>query len=171
MEIIQQQDIAKENLPGSKPTENLAQPVETVEQAPKKKFEHHITKKNARIYAYRSHAARRQRLEKLQGEVLELKDAPVKKVIQALHETVIAENEAPINGYMGKRLACVRTQLERLNAMILVEEDPAKLDKLASATFKLSEMERIIAGRPLPGSRRPSKEPKFRPESREITPE
>ncbi len=33
-----------------------------------------------------------------------------------------------------------------------------KLDKLASAQARLAEQERLLAGRPLPGSRRPERE-------------
>jgi hypothetical protein len=43
----------------------------------------------------------------------------------------------------------------KLDKMIADEEDPQKLDRLASAQARLSEQERILDGRPLPGSRRP----------------
>jgi hypothetical protein len=42
--------------------------------------------------------------------------------------------------------------------MIAKETDPASLDKLASASAKLSEQERLLADRPTPGSRRPPPE-------------
>ncbi len=42
--------------------------------------------------------------------------------------------------------------------MMLKETDPQKLDRLASAQTRLAEQERIMSGRPLPGSRRPGKE-------------
>jgi hypothetical protein len=56
------------------------------------------------------------------------------------------------------RLLRVRDQLIKLDAMIMKETDPQKLDRLASAQARLSEQERIIAGRPLPGARRPAAE-------------
>ena len=55
------------------------------------------------------------------------------------------------------RLSRVREQLNRIDAMMLDESDPQKLDRLASAQARLSEQERTLDGRPLPGSMRPSK--------------
>jgi hypothetical protein len=46
--------------------------------------------------------------------------------------------------------------------MMMTEEDPAKIDRLASAQARLAEQERLLAGRPLPGSRRPAAEVKNR---------
>ena len=63
----------------------------------------------------------------------------------------IPENFAAI------RLSRVREQLNRIDAMILEESDPQRLDRLASAQARLSEQERTLDGRPLPGSMRPSK--------------
>ena len=57
---------------------------------------------------------------------------------------------------MRARLERVRLQLDRIDAMMLVEVEPALLDRLASAQARLSEQERILAGRPLPGSRKPA---------------
>lgn len=56
----------------------------------------------------------------------------------------------------------MREQLDRLDTMLLAEKDAQKLDRLASAQLRLSEQERILAGRPLPGSRRPGKEDRGR---------
>ncbi len=39
--------------------------------------------------------------------------------------------------------------------MVNAERDPQRIDRLASAQLRLSEQERILAGRPLRGSRRP----------------
>ena len=44
--------------------------------------------------------------------------------------------------------------------MMIEEDDPGKLDRLASAQARLSEQERILRGEPLPGSRRPAPERK-----------
>jgi hypothetical protein len=60
--------------------------------------------------------------------------------------------------YAGARLMRVRVQLDRLDELMLTESDPQKLDRLASAQARLSEQERVLAGRPLPGLRRPAKE-------------
>lgn len=61
--------------------------------------------------------------------------------------------------YMLRRLTRVRGQLDRLDVMMQTETDPQKLDRLASAQAKLAEQERQLAGRPLPGSLRPSNRP------------
>jgi hypothetical protein len=48
-------------------------------------------------------------------------------------------------------------QLDRIDGMIEKETDPMKLDRLASAQARLAEQERLLAGRPMPGSFRPKK--------------
>jgi hypothetical protein len=67
----------------------------------------------------------------------------------------LVHNEA-LNDFNATRLLRVREQLTKLDAMIEAEKDAQKLDRLASASSKLSEQERILDGRPLPGSRRPT---------------
>lgn len=57
--------------------------------------------------------------------------------------------------YQKKRLMRVREQLDRIDDLLLSEDDPAKLDRLAAASMRLAEQERILAGRPLPGSLKP----------------
>jgi hypothetical protein len=58
--------------------------------------------------------------------------------------------------FADRRLMRVREQLEKLDALAAGEKDTKRLKELADATTRLSEQERILAGRPLPGSRRPS---------------
>jgi hypothetical protein len=67
--------------------------------------------------------------------------------------------------YVAARLMRVREQLNRFDSMMAKETDPQRLDRLASAQSRLSEQERILAGRPLPGSKRPLAEA---PRRREI---
>ena len=69
-----------------------------------------------------------------------------------------------LSGYAQNRLARVRKQLDRLDELMQQETDPARLDRLASAQFRLSEQERILANRPLPGSRKPGPEARVRRE-------
>jgi hypothetical protein len=57
--------------------------------------------------------------------------------------------------YKALRLIRVRKQLDRIDEMMMAEVDPSKLDRLASAQARLSEQERILVGRPLPGSLKP----------------
>ena len=54
-----------------------------------------------------------------------------------------------------ERLARVRAQLNRLDKLLNETTVPAELDKLASATARLAEQERQLAGRPMPGAYRP----------------
>ena len=54
------------------------------------------------------------------------------------------------------QLATTRAQLKRLHKLTSEELDASKLDRLASATAKFSEIERQLAGRPMPGSLRPT---------------
>jgi hypothetical protein len=60
-----------------------------------------------------------------------------------------------LDGYSEKRLMRVRKQLDTIDAMLLGETDPQRMDRLAAASARLCEQERQLAGRPLPGSYRP----------------
>lgn len=98
-----------------------------------------ISSANAAEMARKSHAAR-------------------KAAIDALR---IAANPIPLPDpdlYLSRRLYRVREQIERLSDMLDQEEDPAKLDRLASALERLAEMERVLDNRPGPGNRRPPRE-------------
>jgi len=61
------------------------------------------------------------------------------------------------NDFPKSRLARVRSQLIRLDLMMEKETDPQRLDRIASAQVRLAEHERQLAGRPMPGSLRPSR--------------
>lgn len=74
------------------------------------------------------------------------------------------------DGYNIHRIASVRAQIERLDGLMLKTTDAHKLDRLASALAKLSELERVLDGRPLPGSHRPTKAPSKRPSLSSIGP-
>jgi hypothetical protein len=100
-----------------------------------------ITAANAREMAARSHEARRQR--------------------QSARENAPELPELD-EDYADHRLARVRAQLDRVDQMMMKEADPQKLDRLASAQARLAEQERILDGRPLPGSLKP-KPPKPKP--------
>jgi hypothetical protein len=54
----------------------------------------------------------------------------------------------------------VREQLDRLDALMVEEADPKRLKELADASARLSAQEFALAGRPMPGSRRPAPESK-----------
>lgn len=71
-----------------------------------------------------------------------------------------AETSVAVTGaaddFRVQRLARVREQLAKLDAQMAQEDDPQRLDRLASAQAKLSVQEFNLAGRPLPGSHRPA---------------
>ena len=60
--------------------------------------------------------------------------------------------------FTARRLSRVRDQLDRIDDLAADETDPKRLKELADATTRLAEQERILAGRPLPGSRRPTED-------------
>ena len=74
----------------------------------------------------------------------------------------IAEATPPLaDDYQAKRLVRVRGQLDTLDARLEAELRAAKPDsrairEITEAQNRLSEQERILAGRPLPGSRKPA---------------
>ena len=110
-----------------------------------------ITSANAADMARKSHAAR-------------------KAAIDALR---IAANPIPLpdpDDYTSRRLFRVREQIERLSDMLDEETDPQKLDRLACALGRVSEIERQLSNRPLPGSLRPPREdaPSVRPAPRSL---
>ena len=99
-----------------------------------------FTSENAAMYARKSHALDSARNQK-----------PVADPSQAL----AVQSVEPAQVFVEKRLTRVREQLERLDDLVKTEKDAKMLKALADATTRLSEQERILAGRPLPGSRRP----------------
>lgn len=71
-----------------------------------------------------------------------------------------AEDGSPANPYHSQRLLRVRMQINLLDKEIrnCIEdgvEDAGRLDRMVSAQSRLSEQERVLSGRPLPGSLRP----------------
>jgi len=106
-----------------------------------------FTTANAREMAARSQAARRQRTT--QREAAKENAAPQSQTNPQQDDDAL---------FVAKRLARVRKQLDRIDGMIEKETDPMKLDRLASAQARLAEQERLLSGRPLPGSRKPGKD-------------
>jgi hypothetical protein len=109
-----------------------------------------ISKETAHAMAAKSAAARKLKAERR-------KQAKAAAALAPLAQ----ERERP--GYVAEQLACVRSQIDRVNAMILLATDPMDLDKLASSLNKLSERERVLDGRPLPGAHRPGPVKRPRP--------
>lgn len=69
--------------------------------------------------------------------------------------------------YQDKRIERVREHIKRLDRMLEDCIDPKEIKALADALAKFEEIERILSGRPMPGSLRPKapKEPKTPPTS------
>lgn len=59
--------------------------------------------------------------------------------------------------YVNQRLARVRKQIDSIDLMLDKCRDPHKLERLSAASERLSKLEFALAGRPMPGSLRPSK--------------
>jgi hypothetical protein len=102
-----------------------------------------FTKENAAEMAARALEARKQ------AEIMRLNGEPPKPLL-------------PEEKYRILTLARTRKQIERLFEMMDECDDAQKLDRLASALARLNEQERQLAGRPLPGSLKPTQQIKPR---------
>ena len=107
-----------------------------------------FTVANAKEMAAKSHAAKAARLEALR---------------QAANPPPLIPPPSGLDPYLSRRVARVRTQLDLLDQAIEKEASKAqpdgqRLNWLAQAQDRLSEQERRLSGRPLPGSRKPPAE-------------
>lgn len=108
----------------------------------------HFNRENAKLYA--AQAVLKRRLNKIER---------VKQSAELEQSKAVAEvkaGQAPCDDYRAKRLLRVRKQISRLETMLDDEQDPQKIDRLCSALARLSEIERQLAGRALPGSLKPA---------------
>lgn len=91
-----------------------------------------------------------------------------RRLNQALREqamtqpTLLSADSAEPDPYVAVQLTRVRAHIARLNFMLDKEENAQQLERLSRALNLLSERERILAGRPLPGAFKPVK-PKPKP--------
>ena len=86
-----------------------------------------FTSANAREFAAKALIARRANRERRQN---------LEEILAALTAKVSALAPLPaeeLSGYAQNRLARVRKQLDRIDALMLTETDPGKLGRLASA--------------------------------------
>lgn len=67
--------------------------------------------------------------------------------------------------FVASQLTRTRAQIEQLNEQFESSTDPKELKALADALARLCEIERVLDGRPLPGSRKPSNRPARTPQS------
>lgn len=103
-----------------------------------------FTPQTARENAAKAHEARRENRERRRQEAEE-----------AAQAQTVAPHE---DDYVAKRIASARAQIERLEALALTLSDALDIERTARAVASWSEIERVLSGRPLPGSRRPGKE-------------
>lgn len=104
-----------------------------------------ITKETAREYAARSQESRRRnKLRREAEQKARLNEAP----------SALNESQQDVTSAIDQ-LKRTRAQLVKLHQRLDKEEDANKIDRLCSAIAKLSELERVLSGRPLPGSHRP----------------
>jgi hypothetical protein len=94
------------------------------------------------------------------------KSADARKERKALVSLSLAPppKPQPAPDYQASRLSRTRAQIELLNTLLEREAtktrpDAGQLDRLASALERLSELERILDGRPMPGTMRPGSAP------------
>jgi hypothetical protein len=100
-----------------------------------------ITAANASKMAARSWEVRRER-ENMQGD----------------SSAIPQQIPLPASDYVAFSVTRTRGQLDRLHAMLAKSKDAQEIERLARSIASLSELERVLSGRPLPGSRRPGKE-------------
>lgn len=64
----------------------------------------------------------------------------------------------PADEYLAGRITSARAEIERLTKKAAKAVDALDCERLARAVGQWSEVERIAAGRPLPGSKKPGEE-------------
>jgi hypothetical protein len=102
-----------------------------------------FTTANAREMAAKGNAAKAERLKRLRDAAFPPANLPLECARDAGE------------GFLARRLFRVRAQLDMIDERLLSERDPHKLERLAACSYRLAEQERILAGRPTPGARRP----------------
>jgi hypothetical protein len=103
-----------------------------------------FTAETARIAAIRSHAVTSARNRPV---------APPEPPAPVTQPTLI-----PADDFTARKIARVRDQIERVENLLTDAVEPQAVDRFAAALARLYEIERILSGRPLPGSRRPEKD-------------
>lgn len=116
-----------------------------------------FTRENAREMAARGNAKRWSQPE----------PEPQPPAITPASREAVADN---LDEFATARLARVRAQLVRLDAMMDREADPKRFKELAEASARLSDQEGWLANRPKPGSRRPAPERGERRQARSTGP-
>jgi hypothetical protein len=74
----------------------------------------------------------------------------------ALDEAMV--QALPVDDFTVRKLARVRGQIDQVEKLLDKADEPQAVDRFCNALTRLYDVERILAGRPLPGSRRPKDE-------------
>lgn len=128
--------------------ETLLLPPPPVESHVRQPLQHAFTSAVAREMASKSRIAREENIQKRIREAVEvaLRDERAK---------VASENLAKTVEHPKIRLLRIRTELDRLDALLSKTTDGKELQAIATTIHKLTEIERVLDGRPLPGQLRP----------------
>jgi hypothetical protein len=101
-----------------------------------------FTKENARHYNAVGLAAR-----KLLKDLRSSEDNP---------QQTTGHSTPGLNDFQSRRLVRVRAQLERIDYMLMTARGSKRIKELSDASARLSVQEFALAGRPLPGTKRPT---------------
>lgn len=122
-----------------------------------------FTAETARDAAKKSYEARwgaEARARRAQAQAEREADEAAEK---AAKRAAVAIQLADPERYVAERLNRVRAQIDRLSTLLDYEKDPRNLDRLAAAIERLHKAEFALAGRPMPGQRRPAPERRTTP--------
>ena len=111
-----------------------------------------FTKENARQFQAKSAAARKQASLARLAEPTPKPTAPVAK------PTAEPIADSCVNEFTKRKLARIRGQIDRVEGLLDAACEPQAVDRFANALTRLYDLERVLAGRPLPGSKRPAPE-------------
>lgn len=126
-------------------------PPPAVQTPPSLPSQHFISRANALELAKKGHAAKRSIIEK------RISDA-VKQAVQAVHAEYAqkhAELLARMENHPNKSLIAVRAELDRTYLLLSQTVEPKAHAALSASISKLTDVERVLDGRPLPGQLRP----------------
>jgi hypothetical protein len=112
-----------------------------------------FTTANAKEMALRGAIVRKERYAQRKAAAKEAKQRA------RFGATVVTESSpAYQTGYVAGRLTRIRAHIARLDERLAAATEPLDCERLMRALSLASELERVLDGRPLPGSRRPGKE-------------
>ncbi len=121
----------------------------------------YLTKENAGPIAARGREVwrvKRLELKRLKELNPELYPVKPKQKPNPSPQGLIELNPGKEEAYRLKRLSQVRINVSRLDDMLTKASDPMQVDQISRALQRVSEIERQLAGRPMPGSRKPPPE-------------